>query len=102
MILRTFLICVALATSVNAQSDPGAVAQAAADRLVVAGTLLEAAEGRRDRVAALTETVQAYEAGLVAMRDGLRGAAIRQETLETVLADRNGEIGRLLGALQTI
>lgn len=74
----------------------------AAARLVAAGDALEAASGRSDRVAALTETVQAYEAGLAALRDGLRRAAIRQRTLEVELEARSDEVARLLGVLQTM
>jgi len=63
---------------------------------------LDAADTRSDRVAALTETVQAYEAGLAALRDGLRRAAVRQRTVETDLAARSDEVARLLGVLQTM
>lgn len=71
-------------------------------RLQEAQLALEAAEGRSDRVAALTQTVQAYEDGLAALRDGLRRAAIRQRTLETDLESRSDEVAQLLGVLQTI
>jgi hypothetical protein len=47
--------------------------------------LARAAQGRSDRVAALTKPLQAYEAGLAALRDGLRRAAI-DNALETDLA----------------
>ncbi len=77
-------------------------AMAASDRLEAAALLLEGAETRRDRVAALTETVRAYEDGLAAMRDGVRRAAIRQRSLEAELAGRRDEVGRLLGVLQRI
>ena len=102
MILRCAAILSALASPLFAQDDPAAAAAAAAQRLEIASTLLEAAEGRRDRVAALTETVQAYEAGLIAMRDGLRRATIRQQTIEAQLAAANDEIAQLLGVLQSM
>jgi len=63
---------------------------------------LREAEGARDRVKALTETVQAYEAGLEAMRIGLRAASIREQRLSRELQSREDEIARLLGVLQTI
>lgn len=81
---------------------PADAALAAADMLEDARSGLEAADTRSDRVAALTQTVQAYEAGLAAMRDGLRRAAIRQRTLEADLDARSDEVARLLGVLQTI
>lgn len=95
------IICALLATPATAQT-PSEAAQMAAERLQIAQSSLEAADRRSDRVAALTETVQAYEAGLAALRDGLRRAAIRQRTLETDLATRSDEVARLLGVLQTM
>ena len=95
------IIFVLLAAPVFAQS-PAEAAQSAALNLQDAQTALEAASGRSDRVAALTQTVHAYEDGLAALRDGLRRAAIRQRTLETDLAARSDEVARLLGVLQTM
>ncbi len=60
------------------------------------------AEGRRGRVAALTETVRAYEAGLAALREGLRQAAIRERAIKDSFAAENDRLARLLGVLQTI
>lgn len=90
-----------MAAPVWAQT-PAEAAQTAAMRLAEARETLEAANTRSDRVAALTETVQSYEAGLAALRDGLRRAAIRQRTLETDLNARSEEVARLLGVLQTM
>ncbi|AKS44650.1 Septal ring factor EnvC, activator of murein hydrolases AmiA and AmiB [Octadecabacter temperatus] len=90
-----------LAAPVLAQT-PGEAALAASERLQEARGILEAANGRSDRVAALTQTVRAYEDGLSALRDGLRRAAIRQRTLETDLATRSDEVARLLAVLQTM
>lgn len=95
------LICALLAAPLSAQT-PAEAASAASAQLQEAQAALRAAQGRSDRVAALTETVQAYEAGLAALRDGLRRVAIRQRTLETDLAARSDEVARLLGVLQTI
>lgn len=103
MKIRAALICfgVSWAGMASAQTPADAAMQAAA-RLEAAGVALDAASGRSDRVAALTETVQAYEAGLAALRDGLRRAAIRQRTLEVDLNARSDEVARLLGVLQTM
>lgn len=95
------IIGLVLAGTAVAQS-PAEDALAASVRLQDARGILEAASTRSDRVAALTETVQAYEDGLAALRDGLRRAAIRQRTLETDLAARSDEVARLLGVLQTM
>ena len=101
--MRMLALLAALwASTAAAQDTPGAAAQAAAERLQIAATLLDVADTKRDRVAALTETVKAYEAGLIAMRDGLRRAAIRQRTIEADLADKSGEVGQLLGVLQAM
>lgn len=95
------IICALFAAPAFAQS-PAEAAQSAALKLQEAQSALEAAGTRSDRVAALTQTVQAYEDGLAALRDGLRRAAIRQRTLETDLAARSDEVARLLGVLQTM
>lgn len=98
---RLALLLAVWAAPLWAQS-PAEDAEAAALRLGAARIALEAADGRSDRVAALTETVQAYEDGLTALRDGLRRAAIRQRTLETDLEARAEEVAQLLGVLQTM
>jgi septal ring factor EnvC (AmiA/AmiB activator) len=53
-------------------------------------------------VSALTETIQAFETGLAAMRTGLRQAAIREAQLSARLAARDNEVGQLLAVLQSI
>lgn len=100
--LATVLGAMLLVGPVWANENPAQAARAAADRLSRAGEMLDGAEGARNRVKALTETVQAYEDGLEAMRDGLRRAAIREETLARELQSREDEIARLLGVLQSI
>ncbi len=83
-----------------AQSDNAAAALAARDRLEAASLLLDAASESSDQIAALTETVRAYEDGLVAMRDGLRRVAIQRRAVEADLASKSAEVARLLGVLQ--
>lgn len=77
-------------------------ARDAAQQLVAARQLLNRVDGAQDRVAALTTTVQAYENGLSAARQGLRVATIRETQLSGILAIREVEITQLLGALQGI
>lgn len=96
------ILALCLAGPATAETDPGAAARAAADRLSQASARLENATGARNRVKALTETVRAYEDGLQAMREGLRRASIREETLMRELQSREAEIARLLGVLQSM
>lgn len=85
-----------------AADDPATAARAAAEQLERASVALRDAETARDRVQALTDTVRAFEAGLGAMREGLRDAATREATLSRRLQARERDISRLLGAIQTI
>lgn len=100
--IRFFTIIVVLWAGIANAQTPAEAAIAAAERLTQAGNTLADAQGGRNRVAALTQTVRAYEDGLIAMRDGLRRAAIRQSTLEKALAAKSEEVSRLLGVLQTM
>jgi septal ring factor EnvC (AmiA/AmiB activator) len=85
-----------------AQNDPAASARAAIEALAEASVALTEAEDAQDRVAALTRTVQAYEAGLAAMREGLRRATIGEATLRGVFEAESDRLSRLLGVLQSI
>ena len=100
--IRALTLCLLLfAGPVMAQTAAEA-AEAAQARLVEAGQLLDAAETRSDRVAALTETVRAYEDGLAAVRDGLRQVAVREQAIAADLASRQEDIADLLGVLSAI
>lgn len=88
--------------TVASDTDPATAARAAAMALEEASRALEDADGARDRVRALTTTVKAYEAGLSAMRDGLRRVATREAELSLQLAAREAELAELIGVLQTI
>lgn len=74
----------------------------AAEGLRAAIGQLDAAQSRRDRVDALTETIRAYEEGLAAMRDGLRRAAIRENEIRAEFEARRDHVGRLLGVMSTM
>lgn len=100
--IRIAALLLALAGPAHAQDDAAAAAQAAAAQLTRAELALRAASGGRNRVRALTETIKGYEDGLIAMRDGLRRVAIRQQTLEAALNAKSAEVGALLGVLQSI
>lgn len=103
MMLRVALVLFTLWPGVAlAQSDPAATARAASEQLQAATDLLNEAQSAGNRVRALTQTVRAYEAGLAAMREGLRRAATREAQLIRQLQSREDEIAQLLGALQAI
>jgi septal ring factor EnvC (AmiA/AmiB activator) len=91
-----------LATSVLAQGDPASMARRAIGQLEAAQSALEAAEKASDRIRALTQTIRAYENGLVALRAGLRRAAIREVSLKQSFDTERERISRLLGVLQSI
>lgn len=90
------------AGQVAAQAGPTADARAAMIALDVAGAALEDAQSARDRVSALTQTVKAYEAGLSALRKGLRRAALREATIQSAFDAESDRLAQLLGVLQTI
>lgn len=103
MTLRAAFLALLLSVGAAAARDgPADAARAAAGLLEQAALALQEAESARDRVRALTGTVHAYEAGLAAMRDGLRRVAIREDQLSRQLRARQDEISDLLGVLQTI
>jgi len=89
-------------TPAMSQNSPAESAQAAIAALEEAAVALRAADGARDRVAALTQTVRAYEAGLDAMREGLRRATIREASIRGVFEADQTRLAQLLGVLQSI
>tara|TARA_R100000322_G_scaffold94439_7_gene59093 strand:+ start:4753 stop:5895 length:1143 start_codon:yes stop_codon:yes gene_type:complete len=97
-----FAAFVAVAGPARAQSDPTQSARQAMALLEEASGALDAADGAGDRVAALTQTVQAYEAGLAALREGLRQARVREAAIDGVFRAENERLAQLLGVLQAI
>lgn len=87
-----------VAAPVAAQGVAEQAAQASADlQAAVAG--LEEAEGAKDRVAALTATIRAYEDGLAALREALRQASLRETALNLRFETQRERISQLLGVL---
>lgn len=76
-------------------------AQAGAD-LQAAVAALQEAQGAKDRVAALTRTIRAYELGLAALREALRQAELREAALTTQFQAKRDRIAQLLGVLSGI
>lgn len=89
------------ATPLWAESAADTAMQASAD-LRKAITALDDAQTRSDRVAALTATIQAYETGLSALRDGLRRASIREREIKQGFDAKRNELGGLLAVMSTM
>lgn len=94
-------LCLALAAPA-ASAGVAEDAAAAAAALQTSVTALQEAEGAKDRVSALTSTIRAYEEGLGALREALRQAELRQETLLLQFQTKRDRIAQLLGVLSTI
>jgi septal ring factor EnvC (AmiA/AmiB activator) len=94
-------LVLALAAPLQAQTVAERAASASAD-LQTAVAALEAATSARDQVAALTQTIRAYEEGLSALRAALRQAAEREASLTRAFEAKRDGIGSLLGVLATM
>jgi murein hydrolase activator len=95
--LAAFVAMTLLASA--ALADPAERATSAARALEEATRAMQAAQGGRDQIAALSQTIQAYEDGLVALRDGLREAQLRETALTRDLDSRSTDVTRLLSVL---
>lgn len=97
-------LCAALllAGPARAELNAAQTATQAAEMLQQAGFALLEADDARDRVAALTQTVRAYEEGLLALREGIRQAALREQTILLMFEAERDRLSRLLGVLQTV
>ena len=89
-----------------AQETPGpdtaANARAAATSLLNAIDSLTEARRAPDQVAALTQAIQAHEAGLSALREGLREASLREAAVNRVLDAQQARVSRMLGAMMAV
>ncbi|WP_187429311.1 hypothetical protein ROLI_039950 [Roseobacter fucihabitans] len=96
-----FIIWASLVPSITlAQQDIASQARAAMEVLTQASKQLEEAGSARDRIRALTRTIEAFEDGLSALRSGLRQASVREQYLSAKLQAQDGEIAGLLAVLQ--
>lgn len=86
----------------QAEIDPIATARSAIADLAAAADQLSAAQSARDRVAALTATITAHEEGLLALRESLRRAALREEAITLRFEAERGTLSDLLSALQNV
>ncbi|AHM03355.1 Peptidase, M23/M37 family [Roseibacterium elongatum DSM 19469] len=101
---QAILLAAALLTGGTglAQTDAAETAARAARLLDEAAASLADAGSARDRVEALTQTVRAYEEGLLAMRGGVRQAALRERTILLLFEAERDRLARLLAVLQSI
>ncbi len=97
----TAALMLMLAASVASGGVAEDAAQASAD-LQTAVAALQQAEGAKDRVAALTRTIKAYEEGLAALREALRQAELRETQLTLQFQTKRDRIAQLLGVLSRI
>ena len=86
----------------DTSSDVTAIATGAAAELQTAIVAMQAATGARDRVAALTQTIRAYELGLDAVREGLRQVTIRETALTLQFEAQRDQVARLIGVLESL
>jgi septal ring factor EnvC (AmiA/AmiB activator) len=99
MKLRAALVALCLsALPALAETVSDQAAKASAD-LAVAVAALQEASGARDRVAALTQTIRAYEEGLAALREALRQAELREATLKLSFEAKRERIAQLVAVL---
>jgi len=96
------LLALALALPARAEQTVEAQASAASTELKAAIADLDKAKGAKDRVAALTRTIHAYETGLAALREGLRRVTIREATISGTLDAKREHISALLGVLASV
>ena len=104
MRLAALLSCLFLGLAPAALAEDPAIpaAEEAAHQLRAAIDALNAAHGSRYRVAALTQTIQAYEAGLASLRDALRRASVREAEIAAAFEARRDRIGQLLGVMSAM
>ena len=102
MKLRAAILAISVASSASAQDDAAAIARDARTYLEQAALSLTEAESANDRIAALTNTIRAYEAGLSAMREGLRQAAVQEAQMRTRLQGEQQELDSFLTLLTRV
>lgn len=84
-----------------AEDAAAAIARRGADMLGQAALALSEASSSTQEVRALSATLQAYETGLAALREGLRRAAAEEDALRARLAPRQEALTDLIVLLQS-
>ena len=96
------LLCPAAVRAQDTPSDVASIAAGTAADLQAAIAAMQAATAARDRVAALTQTIRAYELGLDAVREGLRQVTIREAALTLQFEAQRDQVARLIGVLESL
>lgn len=99
MILRAAAVLIALSLAPAAAQTVAEQAARASNDLDDAVAALQVAQGARDRVTALTQTIRAYENGLAAMREALRQAELREASITMQMNAKRDRVGQLVGIL---
>lgn len=86
----------------SAIADTAENARAAALQILNAIDQLTEARQASDQVEALTRAIQAHEAGLSALRVGLRETALREATVNALLEQQQEQVSRMLGAMMAV
>ncbi len=98
--MRRALACaVALVWAWPLWADPAERALSAARALESATQAMQAAQGARDQIDALSQTILAYEDGMIGLRDGLRDAQLREAALMRQFTSDSETMVRLLSLL---
>ena len=105
--IKTTVICaqlfiVVLPSASYAQTELIKSAQLAVDKLDQASVDLVASYSAKDRIAALTRTIRAFELGSASVRQGLRRIAIKKAQILAKLNQRELETNQLIGVLYGI
>jgi septal ring factor EnvC (AmiA/AmiB activator) len=101
MMRAAALVLMLLTAPAQAQGVAEQAAQASAN-LQAAVVALQDAQSSRDRVAALTQTITAYESGLAALREALRQAYLRETTLGLQFQAKRDRVAQLVGVLSQL
>lgn len=101
-LVLAFALMLAGLSQAAASSDPAELARQAMDRLNAAHLALSKARRASDRVAALSETIRAFEDGLDALREGLRRASLREAAIRRQFQAESENLSRFLGVLLSL
>lgn len=102
MILRAAALALCLLAPAARAQGVAEQATTAAGNLKSAVVALQEASTSRDRVAALTKTIRAYEDGLAVLREALRQAHLREATLELQFRAKRDRVAQLIGVLSQL
>ncbi|WP_076530194.1 murein hydrolase activator EnvC family protein [Gemmobacter megaterium] len=102
--LRAALLVAAMGATALPAAAQTVAEQAAAARtdLILAIETLEKTTSGRDQVAALSQTITAYERGLGALREALRQATIREAALLMRFEAKRDRVARLVGVMSAM